>query len=105
MAAYGGEFWVGEEMGWNIFETFLVVIAILEVILAEIGAKGGVVKGMRILRMARCLRVVRLFHALHQLRVLVESVMMIIGPLMWSIFVLTAWIFVFGIIFLNGIAD
>jgi len=55
--------------------------------------------------MARALRAMRLFRTFTQLRLIMESVTTILGPLVWSTVTLAVLIVMFGVVLLNGVAN
>jgi len=85
----------------NLLDMFVVVITFLDVyiigLLASSGAANdnlGVVKVLRLARMARALRFVRILKLFPSLRVLVRTIAVSVGSLIWSMVIL----FIFGLV-------
>eukprot|EP00440_Ansanella_granifera_P031805 gb/GFBE01034515.1/.p1 GENE.gb/GFBE01034515.1/~~gb/GFBE01034515.1/.p1 ORF type:complete len:610 (+),score=160.32 gb/GFBE01034515.1/:1-1830(+) len=102
LAVHKLQFFTGEDMYWNWFDMFLVAEAIIG--LAFDTGRLSILRILRVFRMIRIVRLVRTVKALRRLRTMIFSILNSFIDLLWALLVVCLIIFVFGIIFANGVA-
>jgi len=100
LLAYRGDFLRGEDQVWNMFDSFLVVTQMAEIVL-ESSSVGGM-RTIRILRLVRTLRVIRLFHFFRELRMMVVCIFNSLMSLIWAMTLLVTVTYVFAILCSQG---
>lgn len=99
---------------WNLFDLFLVALAINEQLSSYIGYSiSSHVDGqdmtflrlLRLLKMLRLLRVVRLMHMFRELRLILNSIMTSMKAMLWSVALIFVVTFMFGMFFLQGVTN
>lgn len=118
--AYGGHFFCREDWNWNIFDFFIVMYSVLEMIydvlvalipsLVEGGSASGVdsMRAMRMIRMTRLARVTRITRAmklLRSLRALINSIVATLRSLGWALLLMVGIMYVFAIVFTQAAAE
>ncbi|CAE7937623.1 Cacna1e [Symbiodinium necroappetens] len=106
-AGFGWSFLTGPSRLFNIFDVVLVVNSIVELTLADNAPNGLNLSFLRIFRVFRLIRVVRLvrtLRSLRSLRTMLFSIISSIGALFWAFVMLLLTMFMFSIIFGNGIS-
>eukprot|EP00928_Gymnodinium_smaydae_P033970 TRINITY_DN24187_c0_g1_i2.p1 TRINITY_DN24187_c0_g1~~TRINITY_DN24187_c0_g1_i2.p1 ORF type:complete len:497 (-),score=90.34 TRINITY_DN24187_c0_g1_i2:97-1587(-) len=103
MLALEGEYFVGNEANWNIFDLFLVLTAICEKMLDFMNL--SFLRVLRALRAVRALRVVRAMRIFRELRMMLLAVWSSAVPVFWALTFLMLVMFLVAIVVLNGIAD
>lgn len=89
---------------WNILDSILVTIAVVEEILLIALATSVQMSGLKILRMvrlARILRIVRVVRFFSELRVMVNGVIGSAKSLCWALLLLVGVNFLFGVVFMQ----
>mmetsp|Transcript_37353 Transcript_37353/g.106699 ORF Transcript_37353/g.106699 Transcript_37353/m.106699 type:complete len:624 (+) Transcript_37353:71-1942(+) len=103
VSAEGTYFCVSPSWAWNCFDTLIVLASFLELILSVVAnarVKSLVsIRVLRVVRTIRLLRVVRVMKGFRSLRVLVYSVVNTLRSLMWTMLLLLAILYLFGIMF------
>jgi len=98
-----------DEKYWNLFDTFLVITGIYEVIqdVLSNGAGGGAsitwIRVLRLLKMLKMLRVIRVMKFFRELRIMLLSIVGSLRILFWSIMMLGLIMYIFGICFLQAV--
>lgn len=108
MLAYEGRFCVGKDWHWNLFDTFIVLFSVFELSLLSLGLKLSFVRVLRFARVLpslRMLRLIRFISLVRKLRIMMMAILSSRTMLMWSVVVLILEMFLFSIIFLNGIVQ
>lgn len=109
LIAERSEFIFSEDCAWNLFDTFLVLLSIIDVALGMFTEAEAVnlsfARSLRIFRFARILRIVRVFRFFYTFRLMVYSVLYSIVSLLWVFVLLAFAIYFFAIFFLNGVAE
>eukprot|EP00747_Dinoflagellata_sp_TGD_P209219 gnl/TRDRNA2_/TRDRNA2_82627_c0_seq1.p1 gnl/TRDRNA2_/TRDRNA2_82627_c0~~gnl/TRDRNA2_/TRDRNA2_82627_c0_seq1.p1 ORF type:complete len:598 (+),score=101.70 gnl/TRDRNA2_/TRDRNA2_82627_c0_seq1:77-1870(+) len=95
------QFISGPNRRWNMFDLFLVITAIVELIF--VGFNLTFMRIFRILRTIRALRIIRVVRVFRELRMMLVSVMCCFMPLLWAILFLLVITFVFAVILVSGI--
>jgi len=111
--AMRGSFWFGSEASWNYFDIFAVVSMLLDFFVtvsrstaeASLWSQMSGLRIFRVLRVVRFLRSVRQLKFFMQLRIMIQSIMFSIRPLIWASIVLLGMFYVFGIILTQGVID
>mmetsp|Transcript_78570 Transcript_78570/g.254018 ORF Transcript_78570/g.254018 Transcript_78570/m.254018 type:complete len:682 (+) Transcript_78570:127-2172(+) len=110
VAAYGRRFCITDG-GWNLFDTFIVSIMVLEQLdrlLTTTGMPFGQVASLRMLRSVRVVRVIRMVRAmkfLSGLRVLLQTVLAALRSMVWTCVVVVTVLYMFGVMFTQGVVD
>mmetsp|Transcript_78571 Transcript_78571/g.254026 ORF Transcript_78571/g.254026 Transcript_78571/m.254026 type:complete len:684 (+) Transcript_78571:127-2178(+) len=110
VAAYGRRF-CSTDGGWNLFDTFIVSIMVLEQLdrlLTTTGMPFGQVASLRMLRSVRVVRVIRMVRAmkfLSGLRVLLQTVIAAMRSMVWTCVVVVTVLYMFGVMFTQGVVD
>eukprot|EP00927_Polykrikos_kofoidii_P052326 TRINITY_DN4610_c0_g1_i1.p1 TRINITY_DN4610_c0_g1~~TRINITY_DN4610_c0_g1_i1.p1 ORF type:complete len:683 (-),score=121.96 TRINITY_DN4610_c0_g1_i1:20-1960(-) len=98
-------FLFGADWQWNVFDSFLVLSAILE-LFAFAGfydKTSSILKTLRLLKIVRLLRVIRYARMFRELRLMLISIIGSLRSLFWAIVVILGSSFVLGVIFLQGL--
>lgn len=102
-------FLCGHNVKWNIFDIILVSTAWSDVAIDNLGTTVGgnysFMRVLRVLRVMRGFRIIRVMHMFQELRVVLLSLMGSIVPLFWALFCVFVVIFLFNIIFMQGLAQ
>lgn len=96
-------FLCGSAALWNVFDSILVLSALLE----EVPAFQNL-SYLRLLRVTRALRAIRLFRVVRycsHMRLMLISVTSSVLPLIWAFLFLFLSAFMFGMVFLHGVTD
>jgi hypothetical protein len=100
------QFYTGPEWSWNIFDTVVVVLQVIEVFVSGAVDKqthlGGVI---RISRAVRILRLVSALRSCRSFRVLVTAIAGTLKNCAWAVVLLLLVIYVFSIIFTQSVVD
>merc|ERR1719242_215303 len=88
---------------WSWFDIAIVGVGWLEVISSS-STSLTQVRLMRILKMMKVMRVLRVMRSLREVRLLLNSLMGSVKPLLWTIIIITGINFMFGICFVQSIA-
>jgi len=105
--ALEGEFFVGEEAGWNMFDSLLALSSIADML----GGLRADLNFMRVIRITRILRSFRLFSFLRMvpimrsLRLMTLAIVKSIVPFVLAVFILLEVIFVFSVVIADGVAE
>jgi voltage-gated sodium channel len=112
LSAHGRTFFTMAGFGWNIFDTILVFLQWLDVIISTIDTSGnqgvGFARTMRVARMFRLIRVVRvlrLVHFIDELRKLLYLIVASFWSFIWAGILLVLLTYVFAIFFAQLVAD
>jgi len=105
--AEGRSFFTGDDKAWNFFDVALVLETIVGLAF-PIGeahvSKLSFLRILRVFRLTRVVRVVKSVKALRRLRTMIFSIANSFIDLIWAFIVVILILFVFGIIFTNGVA-
>jgi len=88
---------------WSWFDIAIVGVGWLEVISSS-STSLTQVRLMRVLKMLKVMRVLRVMRSLREVRLLLNSLMGSIKPLLWTVIIITGINFMFGICFVQSIA-
>jgi len=88
---------------WSWFDIVIVAVGWLEVISSSATSLSQV-RLMRILKMMKAMRVLRVMRSLREVRLLLNSLMGSVKPLLWTVVIITGINFMFGIAFVQSIA-
>jgi len=106
----GWSFWMGSDASWNYFDIFVVTLMHLDFLVgvsrptteSSLWSQGQVLRVLRVLRVVRFLRSVRQLKFFMQLRIMIQSIMFSLRPLLWASTVLMGMFYVFGLILTQG---
>lgn len=103
-------YFYGEGMCWNWFDLLLVLSGFREVVQSfSATTRGGdnfsYLRAMRLLKMLKFLRIVRLLRNFRELRLVLDSILGSLRSLLWSIILIFAMNFMFGVCFLTAAAE
>jgi len=104
MAAEKWEFITGKEYGWNFCDSFLVINSYIQ-LLFSISGNFSFIRILRVFRLTRVVKVIKTVPWLRSLRTMVFSIMNSFVNLLWALLVLLLVIFMFSIIFQNGVTS
>merc|ERR1719215_1572786 len=98
------------EMAWNIFDAALVILSIIDqVVLLFLPGTGQIkvvfIRVIRIVRLARILRGFKAMRVCTALRLMLRCLLGAVASLGWSIVMLLFIFYLFGLIFVQGIAS
>lgn len=99
MLAKGGDYWIGPDAKWNIFD-FLVAFSQLADSLIQLvqQSHGNIfISTIRMLRLVRIVRVARVAVAMKELRALITSISASMVSLFWTLLLIFLIIYMFGI--------
>lgn len=104
------EFFVQSAWQWNVLDTVLVVLQLLEEFIAHLAVKMemqnmGFMKVLRILRLVRILRLARLVNLFACLHTIVFSIIGTMRSLFWTIVLLLMVLYSCGIVFTQLVTD
>jgi hypothetical protein len=108
--AYGHQFWCGEDKYWNLFDTFLILSVVMDVLESMIGARFQVVRNARVLRavrlfrIVRTLRIIRTLKYVREFRKMVYSLMSSVQTLFWSCLLMFGVMYTFALWFTQSAA-
>merc|ERR1719362_1246191 len=88
---------------WSWFDLVIVAVGWMEVVSSS-STSLTQVRMMRILKMMKVMRVLRVMRSLREVRLLLNSLMGSVKPLLWTVFIITGINFMFGICFVQSIA-
>eukprot|EP00746_Dinoflagellata_sp_MGD_P112283 gnl/MRDRNA2_/MRDRNA2_49290_c0_seq1.p1 gnl/MRDRNA2_/MRDRNA2_49290_c0~~gnl/MRDRNA2_/MRDRNA2_49290_c0_seq1.p1 ORF type:complete len:645 (+),score=102.50 gnl/MRDRNA2_/MRDRNA2_49290_c0_seq1:89-2023(+) len=104
-------FFIGKERSWNVFDTVVVLISVIEEIIIattkSASALGNLtfLRVLRVLRLIRVLRVVRVFRFFRELRLLIHSIMGSIKSLVWIILLIMMMLYIIGVFLTQFVTD
>jgi len=101
--ASGLLFFTGYESGWNILDTLLVLMALIENLLNE-AVDLSFMRVLRVLRTIRAAKVIRAVRFLTELRVLLMSIVGCIWSIFWALVFLVGVLFIYAVLFSQGAA-
>jgi len=104
-AVHGFYLYVGEFWQWNLFDTFLVLLALYDQILSNMSDMDPTfLRTMRILKVAKISRTVRLLRFFSELRLILKSLMGSLNSLFWSMSMLVLVFYIFALVLVNSVA-
>lgn len=110
LVAYRGSFFTMKDWQWNVFDTFLVLIQLLEIVGMmttdhesndnnSSNVNVSFLRLLRILRLFRVLRLVRLLHFVGELATIVSSIANSFRALCWTVVLLVLMIYMVGVLY------
>lgn len=91
------EFIIGDDKGWNFFDTILVLSSLMELVMQGVTLNAGVLRVLRVLRLVRVIRLVRVMRFFTDLRIMVCGIISSMHSLFWAIILLMMIMFIFAI--------
>eukprot|EP00927_Polykrikos_kofoidii_P029214 TRINITY_DN252_c0_g1_i1.p1 TRINITY_DN252_c0_g1~~TRINITY_DN252_c0_g1_i1.p1 ORF type:complete len:660 (-),score=90.00 TRINITY_DN252_c0_g1_i1:201-2180(-) len=106
MLAEGGDFWVGDQRAWNMFDLVLVTTSIVGFIFDSIATNNSnsYIQSIRLLRLLRTFRVLRIVAMFRELRLMTLSIMKAVPSIGWAFVLIFITITIIAILILEGIA-
>lgn len=110
LVAQRKQFFIGEDVPWNVFDTILASMSAQEQIMSVLsrglmGQDLSYLRIIRVMKMIKVLRMIRLMRAFRELRLVMDSMLGSMRALLWS-FLLVAFIcFMFGLCFVQAAND
>jgi len=101
-------FFLGADWKWNLFDSCLVLLSIVEMMLSGVGYTTNFMRVLRVVRVTRSLRMIRLVrftHLVRKLRLMTVAIVNCGMMLMWAVLVLLIVIFLFSVVFLNALSQ
>lgn len=108
MFFHGKEFFVGPEMAWNFFDTVIVLVAILDLMMQWLGLTGFNMSFLRVLRFFKISRVLRMFSALRsfkEIRIMVDALVGCLTIFLFCMCLMLIFLSVFAIFFVQGATE
>jgi len=103
ISVHGCYFFIGQFWRWNIFDTFLVVLALYDQILSNVANMDpAFMRTMRVLKVAKISRTVRLLRFFSELRLILNSLMGSLHSLFWSLSMLCLIFYIFALVLINN---
>jgi len=103
--AFRSKFFIGADMGWNIFDFVLVLMGLFEVLAANSTTNVVNPSFARIVRMLKTLRkvsgFVRMMHFFPELRLMIKCISGSLGSLFWCIVILFGIMLCFAVLFVQ----
>mmetsp|Transcript_44581 Transcript_44581/g.118334 ORF Transcript_44581/g.118334 Transcript_44581/m.118334 type:complete len:682 (-) Transcript_44581:31-2076(-) len=106
--ALEGEFFVGEEAGWNVFDFVLTMSTVAELGLVGMRVDLSFMRVIRITGIVRSFRVfsfLRMVPLMRSLRLMTLAIVKSIVPFVWAVLILLEVIFVFGVVIAHGVVE
>merc|ERR1712137_995629 len=104
MVAQKKMFAFGPDKYWNLFDTFLILISVFEMV-ADAAVNLSVFRVFRIFRLVRLLKVIRKVQLLESLNLMVFGIINCCAPLIWAILILVLTMYAFGVFFMSGLSS
>jgi len=106
--AQEAQFFLGDEWLWNVMDICLLIAALLEVLLIAVDVDFSFIRVLRLVRVPshslRVFRSVKLGMLVRTLRLILLALMKSLVPFLWALLILLLTIFMFAIVFVNGVA-
>jgi len=104
-----GLFCYGEEWMWNLFDTVLVVLSVVDTVLNNLELVGisnlGAARIFRFVRFVRLIRLARAVRAIQSLRLFILSIFASGLSLIWCALIISVIVYFFAVCFLNGVTE
>jgi Ca2+-binding EF-hand superfamily protein len=100
-----------EERWWNVFDTSLVTLSVVDIIIKTSSSDGSLGSGAffskvgRVTRMLRILRIIRTVKFMSQIRILLRMIYGSLVTFFWVLVTLSGFIYVFAIVLTQGATD
>lgn len=98
-------FFFGPDMVWNWFDSVIVIVAVVELVLSALGQSKGNMSFLRVLRFLKVSRVFRMFNAMRifkEIRLMVDSLMGSFVFFVWCAGMLGLFLSLFAIFFVQA---
>jgi hypothetical protein len=111
LAVFGRYFFFDIDWRWNLFDLFLVLMAMYDVIIYIITEQGVIDSGsinvtwmrlLRLMKMLKMLRVVRVMRFFRELRLMFFSITSSLRSLVWAMVMLLLIMYIFALSFIQG---
>uniref|UniRef100_A0A7S1F886 EF-hand domain-containing protein n=1 Tax=Noctiluca scintillans TaxID=2966 RepID=A0A7S1F886_NOCSC len=100
-----GQFCIGTEWRWNLFDAVVTILGVTETALRIAPNRNdvvGTIRVVQVLRTARLLRLLRFSYLVPKLRVMTLAIVNCSTMLMWAVVIVILLVFLFSIVFLHG---
>jgi len=107
MAVYGKVFFLGPEVGWNLFDFTIVFVAVVEITVTALGGSFINSSFLRIIRFLRISRVLRMFSAMRmfkEIKVMVDTLSGSFSLFFWCTLFFMLFLSLVGVFFVQGAA-
>jgi len=111
LAVFRLPFFYNHEWKWNWFDTFLVCLAVYEETskaFADQAVGGNTAAIVRMIRLVKTVKMLRFIHAMNffrELRHFLVPITQSVRSLFWTMLMLSIILYIFAIVFLQGVAD
>jgi len=107
LSLHGRKYFTNENRNWNLFDMFLVLFSIVDVIMDHVGGGGSssLASGMKTIKMLRIMKVFRVFRFFRELSLLALMIVDSMRSLMWALLMLAIIIYVFAICFTTSASE
>jgi len=99
---FKGEFTKGSEGKWNVFDTVLVLVSLVDTFTKQ-EVNAGFFRFMRLVRFVRAARILRVLRCIRALRLMVASIICSLVYLLWTLVMLVVVLYTFSILMLQGV--
>merc|ERR1719424_910511 len=108
MFVHGKNFFLGPEMGWNLFDSAIVLVAVFDILMAWLGIEGFNMSFLRVLRFFKISRVLRMFSALRafkEIRIMVDALVGCLSIFLFCSSLMAIFLSIFAIFFVQGASE
>jgi len=104
-------FFTNSEMRWNIFDLFLVLLALVDLIMgavasvATVSFNPAILRSLRVLKMARILRILRVVRVFKDLRMMLSTIVGSFQSLFWAFSGLAFVYYLYGLVIVQSLAS
>jgi len=100
-------FFVGRDMGWNIFDFALIMLGLLDAIMEKLPnvwpiSGANFMRLLRLLKVVRILRTIRVLKFFRELRVMLLALLQSTMSLFWCMVMIMFIMYMFGLVFIQG---
>lgn len=102
------EFFTGADWHWNLFDSVLVILSLIPMVMDMTALNMGLFgafRTLKILRTFRMLRLLRFIRSLRSLRLMLLALAQGLVPFFWAIFFLLFIMYIFALILMQGVVE
>lgn len=108
LVAQEGRLFMGPDWKWNSFDLALVVSSLVDLTVTSVSANMKHVRTFRVFRIFRSFRIFTLLRGasslFHKLRLMLLAILISAVPFFWAVIILLMFVFIFSVIFVDGVA-
>ena len=108
LVAQEGRLFMGPDWKWNSFDLALVVSSLVDLTVTSVSANMKRVRTFRVFRIFRSFRFFTLLRGasslFHKLRLMLLAIPISVVPFFWAVIILLMFVFIFSVIFVDGVA-